>query len=123
MSVTICHEDELAPGDTRRVVIDGVPVAVVRDDQGDLHAIGDTCSHEEISLSEGFVEGRTIECWAHGAVFDLTTGAALSLPATDAVPVYPVRVVDGEVTVDFTPSASDGCCGSGCACSSTEAVS
>ncbi|PJI37186.1 hypothetical protein CTI14_66795, partial [Methylobacterium radiotolerans] len=32
-----------------------------------IHAIGDTCTHGDISLSEGFVEGDTVECWAHGS--------------------------------------------------------
>lgn len=121
MSVRVCSTDDLGPGDALKAVIDDVPVAVARDDDGEFHAIGDTCSHEEISLSEGFVEGSTIECWAHGARFDLITGKALSLPATDPVPVYPVSVVDGDVYVEIGQGATGGCC-SGCSCNA-EAVS
>ena len=82
-----------------RVVIDGVPVAVVRDEQGHVHAIGDTCSHAEVSLSEGEVEDCTIECWLHGSRFDLTSGRPIGLPATQPVPVYPVKQDGDDVLV------------------------
>ena len=85
-----------------RVVLDGVPVAVVRDEDGDVHAIGDTCSHAEVSLSEGDVDDCSIECWLHGSRFDLRTGAPTSLPAIRPVPVYRVRVDGGEILVDVT---------------------
>ena len=77
-----------------------VPVAVVRDANGDLHAISDICSHGAVSLSDGEVDGTTLECWLHGSVFDLRTGKPLSLPATDPVPVYPLTVVGESVFVD-----------------------
>ena len=63
----------------------------------DVYAIGDRCSHAEASLSEGEVFGTEVECPRHGSAFDLTTGAALSLPATKPVPVYDVKVEDGFV--------------------------
>lgn len=99
MAVKVCAESELEPGQTVKVLIDGKPVALVKDDNGTCHAIGDTCSHAEISLSEGFVEGTQIECWAHGAHFDLNTGRAVTLPATDPVPVYELSIVDGDIYV------------------------
>nr|WP_284287067.1 non-heme iron oxygenase ferredoxin subunit [Angustibacter aerolatus] len=83
-----------------RVDLDGLPVAVVRDEQGQVHAIDDTCSHAEVSLAEGEVEDCTIECWLHGSRFDLRTGKPTGLPATRPVAVYPVEVVDGTVMVD-----------------------
>jgi len=85
-----------------RVVLDGRPVAVVRDEDGQVHAVGDTCSHAEVSLSEGEVEDCAIECWLHGSRFDLRTGAPLSLPAIRPVPVYPVTVDGDDVLVDVT---------------------
>ena len=85
-----------------RVVLGGVPVAVARDEDGQVHAVGDTCSHAEVSLSEGEVEDCAIECWLHGSRFDLRTGAALSLPAIRPVPVYPVTLDGDDVLVDVT---------------------
>ena len=96
--------DELEPGSARRVEIADRVVAVVRIDD-DVYAIGDTCSHAEVSLSEGWVEPDdcAIECVAHGALFDLQTGEPLSLPATRAVPVYEVSVIDGTVVLTLEP--------------------
>ncbi|MGN6200559.1 non-heme iron oxygenase ferredoxin subunit [Humibacter sp.] len=99
MSAKVCREAELSSGLPFKAMVDGIPVIIVKDADGRLHALGDTCSHAEISLSEGFVEGGHIECWAHGATFDLATGRPLSLPATDPVPVFGVDVVDGDVLV------------------------
>jgi 3-phenylpropionate/trans-cinnamate dioxygenase ferredoxin subunit len=79
---------------------DGHHVAVVRDEDGDLHAVDDTCSHANVSLSEGEVDGCTVECWLHGSRFDLRTGKPTSLPAIRPIAVYPVRVEDGQVLVD-----------------------
>lgn len=91
---------ELVENQAARVVVDGVPIAVVKDSAGDVHAIGDTCTHGEISLSEGFVEGETLECWAHGSQFSLHTGKPLNLPAYEPVPVYAVELIDGDVFID-----------------------
>lgn len=85
-----------------RVVIEDVPIAVVLDAQGEVHAIGDTCSHGQISLAEGFVEGDTLECWAHGSAFSLRTGQPQNLPAYEPVPVYAVEIEDGDVYIDPT---------------------
>jgi 3-phenylpropionate/trans-cinnamate dioxygenase ferredoxin component len=98
----ICAVSELVQDEARRVEIDGVPMAVVLDSNGDVHAIGDTCTHGDISLSEGFVDGDTLECWAHGSAFSLTTGRPLNLPAYEPVPVYAVQIDGDDVLVDPT---------------------
>jgi 3-phenylpropionate/trans-cinnamate dioxygenase ferredoxin subunit len=98
--VRICHESEVSPGQAVKIVIEGHPIALVKDSAGTIHAIGDTCSHGEISLSEGFVEGDTLECWAHGSKFELATGKPQNFPAFDPVPVYPVTITDGDIFID-----------------------
>jgi len=82
------------------VTIDSQRVAVVRDEDGGIHAVDDTCSHANVSLSEGEVDGCTIECWLHGSRFDLRTGQPTSLPAIRPIAVYPVQIADGVVLVD-----------------------
>ncbi|MGO1885784.1 MAG: Rieske 2Fe-2S domain-containing protein, partial [Citricoccus sp.] len=67
---------------------------------GSLHALNDICSHEEVSLSDGFVEGCALECIGHGSAFDLVTGAPNVLPATEPVAVYALTVEDDSVWVD-----------------------
>jgi 3-phenylpropionate/trans-cinnamate dioxygenase ferredoxin subunit len=91
---------DLVPNTAIKVVVDGVPIAVVLDSAGEVHAIGDTCTHGDISLSEGFVEDDTLECWAHGSKFSLKSGVPLSLPAYEPVPVYAVTITDGDVYLD-----------------------
>jgi 3-phenylpropionate/trans-cinnamate dioxygenase ferredoxin component len=68
----------------------------------DFYAIGDTCSHADVSLSEGEVDADTkhIECWKHGSCFSLETGVPDVLPATRPVPVYRVTVEGGAVFVE-----------------------
>ena len=100
MGTRICSVDELVENQAVRVVLDGVPIALVKDSSGTIHAIGDTCTHGEISLSEGFIEDDTLECWAHGSQFSLTTGKPLNLPAYEPVPVYEVEIADGDVYLD-----------------------
>jgi len=73
------------------VEVDGEPVLVVKTMNG-LFAVSDICSHAEVSLTEGTVTDGKIECWLHGAQFDLSSGAALCLPATKAIDAYSVRV-------------------------------
>lgn len=101
MSATrACSVSELEPDSAKRVVIDGIPIAVVKDSHGEIHAIGDTCTHGDISLSDGFVEGDTLECWAHGSAFSLCTGKPLNLPAYEPVPVYEVTIDGDDVMID-----------------------
>ncbi len=88
------------------VEIEGTPVAVFRVDDG-VYAIADQCSHAEASLSEGEVFDGEVECPRHGAAFDVTTGAALTLPATVPVATYRTEVRDGDVFVSATDSEDD----------------
>ena len=101
--VTLCRLDDLTDGEARRFDVDGRSLAVVRIGD-DVYAIGDRCSHANISLSEGDVHAdeRELECWKHGSTFSLLTGEPQSLPATRPVPVYEVTVVDGDVTVELS---------------------
>ena len=105
-AVRVCTTDDVPSPGAFQVLVPGpegeVPVAVVRDSDGSLHAIGDTCSHQQVSLSEGEVEDGRIECWLHGSQFDLRTGHPDSLPAVTPVPVYPLTLDGGDVLVDVT---------------------
>src|SRR5690625_7864448 len=77
------------------VKVDGseIEIAVVRTENGDLHAVSDVCSYGKVSLSEGDVIDNTIECWMHGYTFELETGSAIVLHATQHHPVYLFNVV------------------------------
>jgi 3-phenylpropionate/trans-cinnamate dioxygenase ferredoxin subunit len=100
--VRICGFDEIEPGTARRFDVGTLRIALVRI-ADDVYAIGDRCSHEDYSLSEGEVlpEECEIECWKHGSTFDLRTGEPQTLPATKAVPVYVVRVEGDDVMMEL----------------------
>jgi len=99
--LVVCALADLVPGTAHRFEVGGRSVAVVRIDD-DVYAIGDTCSHADVSLSEGqvFCDEKELECWKHGSSFSLVTGEPSTLPATRPVPVYVARVVDGNVLID-----------------------
>ena len=106
--VTVCALADLAPGSARRVDVNGVAVAVVRIDD-DVYAIGDVCSHADVSLSDGEVwcSERELECPRHGSAFSLLTGEPSTLPATRPVPVFEASVVDGQVVVTVTTKGDE----------------
>jgi 3-phenylpropionate/trans-cinnamate dioxygenase ferredoxin subunit len=98
--VEVGREDEVPPGTAIRVWVNDEPVGIYNVD-GELFAIGDTCTHEDFSLTDGgLIEDHTVECALHGSRFDLRSGAALSMPATGAVPTYPVWVENGVIKVE-----------------------
>ncbi len=103
----ICTTAELETNRALRVVLDGTAIVVVKDSTGAVHAIGDTCTHGDISLAEGFVEDEDIECWAHGSKFSFATGQPLNLPAYEPVPVFVVNVdAEGVVSIDPTKTVA-----------------
>ncbi len=112
--IEACRLADVPPGGSLKVDLAGTAVAIVRTAEG-VFAIRDACSHADVLLSEGEVEGCTIECWLHGSQFDLRTGSPLTLPAVVAVPVYEVRLRgEGDATVvevassptDFSPGSN-----------------
>jgi 3-phenylpropionate/trans-cinnamate dioxygenase ferredoxin component len=96
--IRVCALADLPDGEATRVLAH-VPVAVFHTD-GELFAIDDTCTHQDASLSEGWLEDCMIECPLHSASFDLRTGRPTGPPAKRPVRTYPVLVEDGVVYVD-----------------------
>ena len=101
MSAVVATLSQLADSAPFKAVVDGQAVLVVRIGQ-DVHAVDDTCTHAEVSLSEGEVVDCTIECWLHGSAFSLVTGAPTGPPASSPLAVHTVTLgdqADPEVTV------------------------
>jgi 3-phenylpropionate/trans-cinnamate dioxygenase ferredoxin subunit len=98
--VRACALDDVPDEGALRVEIDDADIAVVRS-QGQVHAIEDYCSHADVPLSEGEVYDGKIECWLHGSCFDLASGKAICLPATDPIVVYRTRIEGGDVYVSL----------------------
>jgi len=96
--ITVAKVGELAPGSHRVVDVDGAAV-VVFNLGGEYYAIEDVCTHDGGQLTGGTIEGDQIVCPRHGARFSIRTGEALTAPAYEPVPKFPVRVENGVIQV------------------------
>lgn len=103
--IPVCHLDDLPKGEAIRIDT-APPIAVFHTDDGELYAIDDTCTHQDASLADGWLEGACVECPLHAACFDLRTGAALSPPARRPVRTHHVTVDDGMVYVHLATQES-----------------
>jgi 3-phenylpropionate/trans-cinnamate dioxygenase ferredoxin subunit len=102
--IRACSAEDVPKATAISVDVDGLQIAIVHAEDDQFYAVYDECSHAAVPLSEGEVDGCTLECWLHGSRFDLRTGQPTGLPATEPVPIYPVEVRDGDVYLDLTPS-------------------
>ncbi len=102
----VAEASEIEAGSFKCVSCEGLDIDVFNLD-GEFYAIGDVCTHAETSLCEGDyyedIRGWVIECPLHGSQFDVTTGDAVSLPATGNAGKYAVKVEDGAVFVNPDP--------------------
>lgn len=96
--IKVATLEECPPGSLRPVMVGPDPV-VLANVEGDLHAIRDRCSHEDLPLSDGDLEGSIVVCPHHGARFDVTSGAARGLPAVRPVKSYPVEIREDGVYI------------------------
>ena len=96
--IDVAAAGDIAPGDYEIAETDEHVVAVFNVD-GELYAIEDVCTHDGEELTGGPVEGDQIICHRHGARFCLRSGKALTAPAYEDLPTYPVRIRDGRIQV------------------------
>lgn len=96
--VRAASRGELAPGEVIGVEVAGRAIAIY-DSDGNLFATDNVCTHAYARLSDGWLDGETIECPLHAARFDIRTGRVLDPPATEDLKTYPVRVVGGEIQI------------------------
>jgi 3-phenylpropionate/trans-cinnamate dioxygenase ferredoxin subunit len=90
---------EIAPGTTRRVVLNSIEILLCNVD-GKVYAIEDVCTHDGGPLDQGTLEGECVVCPRHGATFDVRTGDALTLPAVIPLMTFDVTVQGDDVFVD-----------------------
>jgi 3-phenylpropionate/trans-cinnamate dioxygenase ferredoxin component len=96
----VAREGEIEPGKARVVDVGDKRIALCNVD-GSIFAIDDVCTHDDGPLGEGELIDDRIECPRHGALFDVRTGKAVTLPAVYPVDTYPVRVTDGAIEVEM----------------------
>jgi 3-phenylpropionate/trans-cinnamate dioxygenase ferredoxin subunit len=95
----IAKTSDIPPGIAKRFEVDGVEVLLCNVG-GAFYAVEDVCTHDGGPLDQGELEGCEIMCPRHGALFDVTTGAALTLPAVVPLPTYQVRIEGDDISVE-----------------------
>jgi 3-phenylpropionate/trans-cinnamate dioxygenase ferredoxin subunit len=96
--IPVCARADIAEGQAVRVEHGDTPIAVFNVDD-ELYAIDDTCTHQDASLADGWLDGCTVECPLHASCFDLRTGKPTGPPAKVAVRTHGVVVQDGYIYV------------------------
>ena len=99
----LCQVSEIAEGTARKVEIEDQQLALFNIN-GTFYATDNRCTHARAFLSEGFIEGDTIECPLHGGRFHIPTGRPLAPPVRTPVRVYPVEVIDNEIYIKIEES-------------------
>ena len=92
--------EDVFEGEVLAVNVQGKEIALY-EVQGELYATDNLCTHGAARLSDGFLEGREIECPFHQGRFDVCTGKALCAPLTENIRVYPVRIENKRVFVNM----------------------
>ena len=98
--LTVMPYDELAINARKAVEVDGEPVLLINSN-GEVFAIHNQCSHQELPLDGGEIEGDVITCPFHGAQFCFKTGAVLAPPAFSGIVCYPVRIEQGMIEIQI----------------------
>ncbi len=96
--VRACSLAELPEQGTFGVELNGTSLVIVRS-EGEVYALDEFCTHEEVSLVDGEIYDHTVECWLHGSCFDLRSGKPTGPPATKPLSTYQVRIDGDDVFV------------------------
>jgi nitrite reductase/ring-hydroxylating ferredoxin subunit len=99
-AVKVATRAQIKPGDALCVKVGNERIALFNVD-GDIYATDDTCSHAQASLSDGWLEDGEVTCPLHGAIFDVATGRALTLPATKPVRTYETHLEGDEIYIEI----------------------
>ncbi len=95
----VAKASDIQPGELMYVEVGDEFVCLINLD-GEIHAINDTCTHEDASLSDGTIIGDEIECPMHGGSFDIRTGAPTNFPVVVAIEKYGVRIDGDDIQVE-----------------------
>ncbi|NLS08988.1 bifunctional 3-phenylpropionate/cinnamic acid dioxygenase ferredoxin subunit [Nesterenkonia sp. MY13] len=105
MSFKACSLQDLTPGEGLRIDSVSPPIAIFLTEEGTVHAIDDTCTHQDASLAAGWVEDCRVECPLHESTFSLRTGAVDQPPAKKGVRVHTVELDGDDVLVELSQDA------------------
>ncbi len=103
--IRVAQTGDIPPGQVKVVTVNRQEIGIANVD-GVFYAFANVCTHDDGPVAEGELEGCILTCPRHGARFDLSTGAVLSLPAVRPIPVYEVRLEGNDLKVSCTPRPS-----------------
>ncbi|MES9831656.1 MAG: non-heme iron oxygenase ferredoxin subunit [Candidatus Thiodiazotropha sp. LLP2] len=98
--IEVSKSDELPPGKMKRFEFEQQRYLIVNA-EGQIYAVEDQCSHEDVSLYLGCIQGQNIKCSLHGSRFCLKTGAPLEEPATESIATFPVKIEDNQILIQL----------------------
>ena len=96
--IDVLAVDAVPEGDVTAVMVNGKEIALYGV-EGEVYATDNLCTHGAARMSDGFLEGREIECPLHQGRFDVCTGKALCAPLTQDIRTYPVRIENQRIWV------------------------
>ncbi|MES9939538.1 MAG: non-heme iron oxygenase ferredoxin subunit [Candidatus Thiodiazotropha sp. 6PLUC1] len=98
--IKVAAADELPPGKMKRFDFEQHRYLIVNA-EGQIYAVNDQCSHEDVSLYLGCIQGQNIKCSLHGSRFCLKTGLPLEEPATEAIATFPVKIENNQILIQL----------------------
>ena len=96
--ITVAGIEDLQPGTMKSVREGGKSILLVNVD-GEVHALSNFCTHNRCYLHNGKLKGKVLTCPCHFAEFDVTSGAVVSPPAKEPLPMLPVKMDRGDILV------------------------
>jgi len=98
--IEVAARDAVPSGDVIGIAVGGRDIALY-EVEGEIFATSNVCTHGHARMSDGFLDGREIECPLHQGKFDVCTGKALCAPLTENIPVYPVRIENDRIFIEL----------------------
>lgn len=99
--IKVASVEDVKPGKMLCATVNNQRI-LLANDNGDIYAADDMCTHEDASLCTGSLKGHLVKCPLHGSRFDLKSGNPLEDPADEPLRVYPVKVVGNEIFVKLS---------------------
>lgn len=97
--IKVCAVGEVKPGEMLSIEVDELPHAALYNVDGEFYATSNICTHAIAMLTEGYLEGDTVECALHGGCFNVKTGEATHFPCETPLQTYEVELSDGAVFI------------------------
>ncbi len=98
--IKIADINSISEGEIKSFEIEGEMIAIAKVNNR-IYAFSDNCSHMDYPLSDGTLDGEIITCAYHGAKFNIATGEVLSMPAASPIKVFPIKIIDNKIYIEF----------------------